>query len=59
MQNQGEREKIVSQYRQLMKKIKLESNESKRNELKKKASEIHDLLIRDEFDDKNVKRFSY
>lgn len=58
MQNQSERDKIIEKYRNACKQIRLETDETKKNELKKKASEIYDSLIREEFGDKNIKRFN-
>lgn len=58
MQNQSEREKLIIEYRNLLKNSREESNEIKKNELRKQASQIYDAILETEFEDRNIKRFN-
>lgn len=58
MQNQGEGKGLISQYRELMKKINEEADETKRKDLKKQASKVFDLMLRNAFEDGNIDRFT-
>lgn len=59
MDSTSKREELIKQYREMGKKIKLEPDPQKQEELAKEASKIHEQILIEEFGgDKNIGRFN-
>lgn len=59
MEHNKENDELVSQYRELLKKVNNAPDAKKKEHYLKLASEIHDEMIVREFEDNNFKRFNY
>lgn len=59
MQDKSKREELITQYRDMIKKIKKETDEQKKRDLIEKSHEIHrEIVIEESGGDRNIGRFS-
>jgi hypothetical protein len=57
--DKSRREKLITEYRDILKKIRKETDEQKKRDLIEKSSEIHrEIVIEESGGDKNIGRFS-